>query len=711
MKCIVATLMFLGAVAACSQTVTPAHSQEYNGEFANARRTVQATDRFIVKWRGADNSSARIQKAATASGLRLQHKQSMSDGAEVLQSDRPLAGAELDAAIERLQADPNVVYAAPDLRRHIHALTSDPLLTEQWYLLSAQPAATRTEQAWDITMGSASTIVAVLDTGVRFEHPDLGRLDQGGKLLAGYDFVSNPAIANDGSARDADPSDPGDWVTAADAQQPPFNSDCIPDGRDHVDSSWHGTRVAGLIGALTNNAAGVAGAAWNTVVLPVRVLGKCGGFDSDIIDAARWAAGIAVAGIPANPNPAKIINLSLGGDGLCTAAYQAVVNEITARGVLIVASAGNDGGPVSAPANCPGVLGVAGLRHIGTKVGFSNLGPELSIGAPGGNCINTGQGQPCLFSIIVATNTGTTTPVASAYTNQINFNVGTSFSAPQTAAAAALMRNLNTRLVPSQVITLLKQTAVAFPVNGSAAIPNCHVPTSATDLQAAECNCTTQTCGAGMLNTAAAVDAALRPFAILQTTGTVVNGATISLDASASFASNGRSLTSFQWSVQNLTGSAPVVMAPTQATTTLQITGASQFTLRLTVTDDQGGQDVEEVALATPAAEPPPVTPSRAGGGGGQLGWEVLGLALLSAALRRSRRETSDASVPPQASAFFVTGRTGGGAWRTTLVLARRPSSRHFFASNGERRRGMRSETARPSAAEPILRRPFSKLR
>ena len=274
----------------------------------------------------------------------------------------------------------------------------------------------------------------------------------------------------------------------------------------------------------------------------MRVLGKCGGFDSDIIDAMRWAAGLSVAGVPSNPNPAQVINLSLGGDGLCTAAYQAVATEITARGVLIVASAGNDGGPVSAPANCVGVLGVAGLRHIGTKVGFSNLGPELSIGAPGGNCVNTGPGQPCLFSIVAATNTGTTTPAAAAYTDRLNFNVGTSFSAPQAAAAAALMRTINSRLAPSQVITLLKQTATAFPVNGSASIPNCHVPVNADDLQTSECNCTTQTCGAGMLDSGAAVSAAQRPFAILLRTGTVASGETLSLDASTSFASNGRSL-------------------------------------------------------------------------------------------------------------------------------------------------------------------------
>ena len=163
-------------------------------------------------------------------------------------------------------------------------------------------------------------------------------------------------------------------------------------------SSWHGTRVSSLIAALTNNAEGVAGTGWNTLILPVRVLGKCGGTDSDIIAGMRWAAGIPVPGAPINPTPARILNLSLGGSGACSAAYQAAVNEITARGVLVVVSVGNEGGAVASPANCAGVLGVAGIRHAGTKVGFSNLGPGTGIGAPGGNCVNPRRSRPAILA-------------------------------------------------------------------------------------------------------------------------------------------------------------------------------------------------------------------------------------------------------------------------------------------------------------------------
>jgi serine protease len=610
-----------------------APADEYNGVFPKAR--TGATDRIIVQWnRDAAPGESRLQKASLASGLNIRSKQSLDTATDVLRLPAKLSGSELSAVLERLRSDPDVAYASPDFRRQAHALTNDPLLASQWYLLSEQPSATRMEAAWDITTGRADLVVAVLDTGVRFDHPDLGVAAAAGKMLPGYDFVSRVSVANDGDARDADPSDPGDWVDATDLTQPDLD-EC-----EITPSSWHGTRVAGLIGALTNNAEGVAGAAFNTRILPVRVLGKCGGFDSDIVAAMRWAAGLNVTGVPANPAPANVINLSLGGDGACTAAYQAAVDEITARGILVVASAGNDGGPVSTPANCAGVLGVAGIRHAGTKVGFSNLGPELSIGAPGGNCVN-GIGQPCLFPIVVATNTGTTVPATSIYTDQIRYNVGTSFSAPQAAATVALMRSVNSRLSPAQLVTLIRLSATSFPINADATIPTCHVPVGTSDLQTTECNCTTQTCGAGMLNSGAAVAAAQRPFAVLQTSGSVAIGSTITLDGNASIASNGRTLSSYQWTVENVSGTTPVIGAPSQANTTLQIPGSSKFTLRLTVADDQGGQDSEVVTVATPVPSPsPPGNSGGGGGGGGGTRWELLGLALMFRA--RSHQHTRE---------------------------------------------------------------------
>jgi serine protease len=607
--------------------------------------TQPPADQIIVKWRDGSSATAaavgtRMQKLGSSAGMRLQRKQQIAAGTDVLQLDRALDQRDMSALLERMAADPNVEYAVADEHRWAHAVPNDPLFVDQWYFQSTEISATRANQAWDATVGSNMTVVAVLDTGVRFEHPDLLRVSQGGKLLDGFDFIANTPFANDGDGRDADASDPGDFVTAAERTQAPFNIDACapPAGQDHVDSSWHGTRVSSLIAALTNNGEGVAGTGWNTLILPVRVLGKCGGTDSDIIAGMRWAAGISVPGAPVNPTPAQIINLSLGGSGACSPAYQQAVSEITARGVLIVASVGNDGQVVAAPANCTGVLGVAGIRHAGTKVGFSNLGTEVGIGAPGGNCVN--QGPPCLFSITAAVNAGTTTPGASTYTDKVNnINVGTSFSAPLVAGAAALIHSINSQLSPAQYIALLKDSATPFPTSSTTTTTVCHVPTG--DTQNTECICTTQTCGAGMLNTNGAVLAAQRPLAIADAPSSITAGVAADIDARASFASNGHTITSYEWTAVGVTGATPVFGNASQPLTTVQVSGTSTFTLRLTVTDDLGAQDTADVAMATPAppVTPPASAPSGGGGGGGSLGWLLV--ALLSFAISASRRGRS----------------------------------------------------------------------
>jgi serine protease len=448
------------ALLTCAAPAAFGQSREDNGA-VRASRVQPPTTRIIVKWRDGTASTAasagvRAQKLGASAGVRLVRKQQIAVETDVLELDRALGANDVRSLLDRMAEDPNVEYAVADERRWPHAVPADPLFADQWYFQSVQIAATRAEQAWDVTVGSNATVVAVLDTGVRFEHPDLLRFAQGGKVLDGFDFVSQTPFANDGNGRDADASDPGDFVTTAETQTAPFTT-C-----EFSNSSWHGTRVSSLIGALTNNAEGLAGTGWNTLILPVRVLGKCGGIDSDIITGMRWAAGIPVLGAPINPTPAQIINLSLGGTGACSAAYQAAVNEITALGVLIVASVGNDGEAVAAPANCNGVLGVTGIRHAGTKVGFSNLGPGAGIGAPGGNCVNTTltPQTPCVFPITAAVNAGTTTPGASTYTDHLaNINVGTSFAAPLVAGAAALVHSLNSQLTPAQYIALLKDSA------------------------------------------------------------------------------------------------------------------------------------------------------------------------------------------------------------------------------------------------------------
>jgi serine protease len=633
-KLVAGLALFVGGAAAFAQAQPPA-------------------DQIIVKWRDGSSATAaavssRMQKLGSSAGLRLQRKQRITADTDVLQLERALGKSDMNALLERMAADPNVEYAVADEHRWAHAVPTDPLFADQWYFQSTEIAATRATQAWNVTVGSNTTIVAVIDTGVRFDHPDLLKVSQGGKLLDGFDFITNAPFANDGDGRDQDASDPGDFVTAEELAAAPFNiAACAPPpGSDHVNSSWHGTRVSSLIAALTNNAEGIAGTGWNTLILPVRVLGKCGGTDSDIIMGMRWAAGISIPNVPVNPMPAQIINLSLGGSGACSAAYQQAVNEIAARGVLVVASVGNDGQVVAAPANCNGVLGVAGIRHAGTKVGFSNLGPGTALAAPGGNCVNTNvtASTPCLFPITAAVNTGATTPGVSGYTDHVaNINVGTSFSAPLVAGAAALIHSLNSQLSPAQYIALLQDSASPFPTGSTTTTTVCHVP--AGDTQAEECICTTQTCGAGMLNTSAAVLAAQRPLAIAVAPSTLTPGIADNIDARSSFASNGHTIASYQWTAIAVTGATPVFADASQPLTKVQVSGASTFTLRLTVTDNLGTQDTADVAITAtvPVVTPPASVPAapRGGGGGGSLGWLMIALLSIQLGSRAKARPAS----------------------------------------------------------------------
>jgi serine protease len=448
-------------------------------------------------------------------------------------------GMSSEVLAARLGQEKDIEYAVPDRRKTRAAAATDPYyaagpavnqanlvggpVAGQWYLrppTTALVSAINAQSAWDVpAVATTPVVVAVLDTGVRFDHPDLA-----GKLLVGYDMVGEDKsdlgqplgtflTSKDGDGRDADASDMGDGITTAETNDSTsiFYRCTTPDSGGNYTgelSSWHGTQVSGIIGAATDNGIGMASVGRERVrVLPVRVLAKCGGWDSDIIAGMNWAAGIAVDG-NTNANPAKVINMSLGGSGSCSAAYQSTINNLNARGVVVVASAGNGSGhAVSEPANCAGVIGVAGVRHEGDKVGYSDLGPEVSISAPAGNCVNTTGNLPCLYPILTTANSGDFDPVAGTagaiYTDSYNATIGTSFSAPLVAGTAALMLSVKPDLTPSQIRQLLMSTARTFPVYTD--IQNCHAPDANPQDQ---CNCTTTTCGAGMLDTSAAVSAA-----------------------------------------------------------------------------------------------------------------------------------------------------------------------------------------------------------
>jgi serine protease len=448
-------------------------------------------------WSGKGPQHANTLAGRT--GLALRDGRTVDRHSQVVRGDKSISSAALAA---RLAADADVEYAVPDQRRQALAIPNDPLfaasagispLVGQWYLRAPDAtfvSAIDAVGAWDISNGSASVVVADIDTGVRFEHPDLA-----GKLYPGYDFITDPASAGENSGRDADASDPGDWNAG---------NEC-GFGKAPSNSSWHGTKTAGLIGAQTGNGIGMASVGRNVMVLPVRVLGKCDGLDSDIIAGMLWAGGLTDVPV-ANVHPARVINLSLGAPGSCSQAYKDAITQLTAAGVVIVVAAGNDEGlAVSTPANCAGVIAVSGVRNVGTKVGFSSIGPEVTLSAPAGNCINaTGA---CLYPILTTTNSGAQGPVSSSYTDSLDASLGTSFSAPLVAGTAALMISANPALTPAQVMAILQSTARPFPVSSTnPTVLQCHAPDGTIQ---DECLCTSSTCGAGLLDASAAVAAAV----------------------------------------------------------------------------------------------------------------------------------------------------------------------------------------------------------
>ena len=428
------------------------------------------TDQIIVKYR-AGVASAKPQTArwSALAGVALEHARDFGAGGHVLRLKEKVSLAQVEAIAKRLAADPDVEYAEPDQIMQATLTPNDPQYVNQWGYFAPAPGlmGANLPGAWDISTGSASVYIAVIDTGIR-PHADLA-----GRYIGGYDFISTLAVANDGNLRDSDPSDPGDWVAL---------NECGTNAA--ANSSWHGTHVAGTIAAASNNGSGVTGINWVSKVVPVRVLGKCGGYTSDIVDGMRWAAGLSVSGVPANPYPAKVMNLSLGGSGACSSTYQNAINAINAAGAVVVVAAGNSNANASAysPASCAGVVTVAATGKAGNRSYYSNYGASVEIAAPGGDKNADGSTGTILSTL----NAGLTTPGA----DSLAYYQGTSMATPHVVGIVSLMLSVNPALTPAQVTQLLQSTATAFPAGST---------------------CTTALCGAGIVNAAGAVAAAQNP--------------------------------------------------------------------------------------------------------------------------------------------------------------------------------------------------------
>lgn len=509
----------------------------------------------------------RVDGLSKAAGAQLLYRRPMAELAHVFRLREPLSRTEAEGLVSRLRRDAGV--AAVEIDDHLFALLepNDPFYAdatvERMWTLKA-PAAPRlgginAPLAWDITRGQGA-VVAVVDTGI-YTHDDLEA-----NILRGHDFVgADPAangggflVANDGDARDADPSDPGDWISAEDKAKPIFETCSVRN------SSWHGTHVAGTVAAVGNNAVGMPGVAYEAKVLAVRALGKCFGYGSDITDAIRWSSGAAPAtgtwaalGLPVNANPAKVINLSLGSSSApCSTTRQAAIDAARAAGTVVVVATGNDGVVgISSPANCQGVIAVTSHTVEGDNSDFANVGPGTTISAPGGgnctvsalNCLpagSAGAAGTLYRSVFSPIGDGAQGP--GALRTVFGGKVGTSMATPHVAGAAALLFARMPTLKPDTVKNILTASARPFPAGTYCA--------SFADGR----------CGAGMLDAKRAFDrlADLTPTVTATTPAAIVrNGSAVTLTATATPKPAGLATLTYAW--QQLSGPAVTLTNPT----------------------------------------------------------------------------------------------------------------------------------------------------
>ncbi|MFE4750369.1 S8 family peptidase [Streptomyces mirabilis] len=426
------------ATATGKAAVTPAAQAAAQAVAAPAERLIVGYKSGAAEATSNSAASADAETKGKEAGENLDFTRRLGTGAALVGLGDRLGTKDVADVIAQYRADPQVAYAVPDRLNTPQADPNDTEYTKQWDLYEAK-AGMNVPGAWSTSTGSGVT-VAVIDTGY------VAHSDVAANIVAGYDFISDTAVSVDGDGRDSNPADPGDYYAA---------NEC-GSGIPASDSSWHGTHVAGTIAAVTGNNKGIAGIAYGAKISPLRVLGKCGGYDSDIIDAITWASGGTVSGVPANANVAKVINMSLGGSGACTSATQSAITAAVNRGTTVVVAAGNDNDNASgySPASCNNVITVAATGRSGSRASYSNYGSIVDISAPGGDMSTaTANG---IYSTL---NSGTKTPSSESYA----YYQGTSMATPHIVGLVALMKSANSSLTPAQIETALKNNARALP--------------------------------------------------------------------------------------------------------------------------------------------------------------------------------------------------------------------------------------------------------
>lgn len=502
----------------------------------------EPAQRFIVKYKDASQERSpqsqrikqMIRRLSEKSGISLAHLRKMAlENRHVITLPEGVDRSKFITMMNKLRQDSNVLAIEEDALMQPNFVPNDEFYDQQWHYHEAT-GGINAEAAWDTNDGTG-VVVAVLDTGIT-DHSDLNA-----NILPGYDFIEDLDVSNDGDGRDADASDPGDWVAAF---------ECGFHGARN--SSWHGTHVSGTIAAVTDNGQGVAGVAYGAQIVPVRVLGQCGGFLSDIADGIVWASGGSVTGVPDNSNPAQVINMSLGGGGACDATYQDAIDIAVANGTTVVVAAGNstDDSSNYRPASCNNVINVAANDREGNIANYSNFGSLIDVTAPGGETAVVVED-----GVLSTLNDGTEGPVNEIYENY----QGTSMAAPHVAGTVALMYQANPNITPAEVEQALKDTARPMPgscVNG---------------------------CGAGIIDARAALDS------LGSTNAAPTAGFTVSVTGSnATFTDtstdNDGTVDAWSWDFGDGNSSAAQNPVHTYA-------ADGNYTVTLTVTDNEGATD------------------------------------------------------------------------------------------------------------------------